>query len=38
VRQELSQIGRGLADRADLTGAQKASILSDTARRFYAFK
>jgi predicted TIM-barrel fold metal-dependent hydrolase len=27
-----------LADRADLTHAQKASIFSGTARRFYALK
>ena len=27
-----------LADRADLTDAQKASILAGTARRFYALK
>ena len=27
-----------LADRADLTDVQKASILSGTARRFYALK
>jgi hypothetical protein len=37
VKSELSQVEE-LADRADLTDPQKASILAGTARRFYNMK